>query len=166
MAGDPGPDLELSATRRVRGSPGRVWAALTSKADLEAWWSPEDLRTTVRRLEVRPGGRVEFHVRYVPVLLTSGASETFRAAGIPVTFDLRGQFRDVVVDRRIEFDLTLEIGRAGAGVEMLTRFELAPHGAETDVMVTGSGRDTPHWRTLGQRNLEGQLERLERQITP
>jgi uncharacterized protein YndB with AHSA1/START domain len=158
-------DLELVATRLLPYSPARVWAACTLKQSIERWWNPEDLRTTVRRLDLRPGGDVVFHVRYVPALLTKDGAEAFRAARIPISFDLRGKLTDFVQERLLTFDLTLDLGKGGAGVNTLTRFELIPEGSGTRVKLIASGKGTPHWRTLGKQNLEAQLERLEQAIT-
>jgi uncharacterized protein YndB with AHSA1/START domain len=157
-------DLELAATRLLPYPPVRVWAACTRKELLERWWSPEDLRTTVRRLDVRPGGDVVFHVRYVPALLTKDAAESFRAARIPISFDIRGTFTEVILERLLTFDLTLELGKAGAGVNSVTRLELIPEDSGTRVNLIAGGKGTPHWKTLGRQNLDAQLERLERAL--
>jgi uncharacterized protein YndB with AHSA1/START domain len=165
MEDAPEPPLVLTAVRRIPAPASRIWAGLTSKHLLEAWWSPSDLATRVRRLEVRLGGAVEMHVRYVPALWTAESTAAFRAAGVPISFDLRGTWSEFEVERRLTFDLTLELDRKGAGVGMRTRFDLVPEGAATGVTITGTGASTPHWRTLGQRNLEAQLERLEQAVT-
>jgi uncharacterized protein YndB with AHSA1/START domain len=155
---------DLTATRWIPFPPRKVWVACTTPSGLEAWWSPEDLRTTVRRLEVQPGGRVELRMRYAPALFFPEVSESFRAAGVPIELDLRGTFLEVVEEQVLVFDLSLGIGRAGAGVEMRTRLDLHAERDGTRVSIAGSGKDTPHWRTLGEKNLEAQLERLERHL--
>jgi uncharacterized protein YndB with AHSA1/START domain len=154
MSADNGTDLELSATRWIPAAPGEVWTAATTKAALERWWSPEELRTSIRRLEVHPGGMIAFHVTYLPALLSPTSKESFTAARVPIAFDLRGTFSELVEPSRLTFDLTLELGKAGAGIPMSTRMDLEPEGAGTPVTLTGRGQGTPHWRTLGTRNLE------------
>jgi len=160
MSPDDPESLELRTSLWLPFSPDRVWAACTTKEIVERWWSPPDLRTTLRKLEVRPGGAVHFHIRYVPTLLSPESAEAFRAARIPIAFDLRGSLSEVVEERLLAFDLTLEIGRAGSGVDSSTRLEFVPEGSGTRVTIIGTGKGTPHWATLGQKNLEGQLGRL------
>jgi uncharacterized protein YndB with AHSA1/START domain len=157
-------DLELTASRWLPYPSASVWAACSRKENLERWWSPEDLRTTVRRLDVRPGGPVVFHIRYVPALLTKDSADAFRAARIPIAFDLRGELSEVILERLLTFDLTLDIGKAGAGVKTVTKLELIPEGEGTRVNLIATGKGTPHWRTLGRKNLEAQLERLEKTL--
>lgn len=154
-------DLDLTASRWIPHAPVRVWAACSTKEGIERWWSPPDLRTTVRRWDLRPGGDVVFHLRYVPAILTPSAPEAFRAAGVPISFNLRGQLSEVHPGRLLTMDLTLDVGKAGAGVRMITRLEIVPEGSGTRVSLLGRGQGTPHWAALGQRNLEAQLERLE-----
>ncbi len=156
----PRDQLVLTASRRIPADVRRVWHACTEGSKLERWWSPEDLETTVRRLEARPGGQVLIRIRYSPALVTADGAEAFRAAGIPITFDLRGALREVIPERLLVFDLTLDLGRAGAGIEMVTRLDFTPEGDATLVRIEASGSKTPHWASLGQQNLEAQLARL------
>ncbi|MGD0251039.1 MAG: hypothetical protein ABSB97_09190 [Thermoplasmata archaeon] len=103
-----------------------------------------------------------FRIRYVPALLTKDSAEAFRAARIPIAFDMRGVLSEVIVERLLTFDLTLDLGKAGSGVKTITKIELTPEGEGTRVNLIARGIGTPHWRTLGRQNLEAQLERLER----
>jgi len=162
---EPGaPELELTASRYLPFPVARVWSACVTKEGLERWWSPADLRTTVRRLDVRPGGAVSLHVRYVPALLTPESAEAFRAAHIPIAFDLQGRLSEVVEGRVLSFDLALDLGRAESTVTMVTRLELEADGNGTRVRAIGRGPGTPHWVTLGRQNLAAQLERLEQAV--
>ena len=160
MVEDEAASLALRASRWIPHEPARVWTACTTKQALEQWWSPEDLRTTVRKLEVRPGGGIDLHVRYVPALLGPASAEAFQAARIPIAFDLRGRLSEVEEERLLTFDLALDIGKGGASVEMATTLELIPENSGTRVNLIGRGEKTPHWVALGQKNLEAQLERL------
>jgi uncharacterized protein YndB with AHSA1/START domain len=51
---------ELTIERELPASPAAVWKSWTTAADLEAWWGPEGWVTTVRALDVRPGGLWHF----------------------------------------------------------------------------------------------------------
>jgi uncharacterized protein YndB with AHSA1/START domain len=161
MSPEESEELEWRASRWLPFPSDRVWIACSTRPGLERWWFPEYLRTTVRKLEVHPGGAVVFHLRYLPALLTTESAEAFRAARIPIAFDLRGTVSEVVEGRLLALDLTLDIGKGGAGVNSSTRLELAPEGSGTRVTIIGIGKRNPHWVTLGKQNLEAQLRRLE-----
>lgn len=52
--------LELTIERELPASADAVWQTWTTKEDLEAWWGPEGWQTSVRSLDVRPGGLWHF----------------------------------------------------------------------------------------------------------
>ena len=51
---------ELTIERELPASPDAVWSSWTTVEGLEAWWGPEGWTTTVRTLDVRPGGLWHF----------------------------------------------------------------------------------------------------------
>jgi uncharacterized protein YndB with AHSA1/START domain len=51
---------EITLERELPASTDEVWATWTTREDLEAWWGPEGWVTTVRSLDVRPGGLWHF----------------------------------------------------------------------------------------------------------
>ncbi len=51
---------EVLFEREVSAPRDRVWASWTTAADLEAWWGPAGWNTTIRSLDVRPGGLWHF----------------------------------------------------------------------------------------------------------
>ncbi|HYI50934.1 MAG TPA: SRPBCC domain-containing protein [Microbacterium sp.] len=53
-------DREIVLESELIGSVDAVWRSWTTAADLEAWWGPEGWATTVRSLDVRPGGLWHF----------------------------------------------------------------------------------------------------------
>ena len=53
-------ERELVLERELRGSIDDVWRSWTTAAALEAWWGPTGWVTTVRSLDVRPGGLWHF----------------------------------------------------------------------------------------------------------
>ena len=51
---------EITLERELGAAPDRVWRSWTIAEELEAWWGPEGWATTVRSLDVRPGGLWHF----------------------------------------------------------------------------------------------------------
>jgi uncharacterized protein YndB with AHSA1/START domain len=156
--------LRLTAERLIPAPPVRIWEACTTRAGLARWWAPEDLIVEVTKLEVRPEGAIDFFFRYAPALLTPESREAYRAAGVPISFHLRGRFTEVRPNVRLAFSQSLDLGRAGASPRMATEFDLRPEGGATRVVLTAEGPAEAHWQTLGAANLRGQLERMERAL--
>jgi uncharacterized protein YndB with AHSA1/START domain len=157
-------DLALSAERWVPFPVGRVWEKCTTKEGLERWWSPDDLRTVVKRLDARPGGEVVLTLRYAPALLAPRHETSFRAAGVPLSFSLRGRVRELERNRRLVLELTLPLDRTGSGIDTVTEMDFSERGTGTLVRLSVHGKSDPHFATLGQANLDGQLERLGRAL--
>ncbi|MEJ3403938.1 SRPBCC domain-containing protein [Rathayibacter sp. YIM 133350] len=51
---------EITLERELPADPDRVWRSWTVAEELEAWWGPAGWVTTVRSLDVRPGGLWHF----------------------------------------------------------------------------------------------------------
>jgi uncharacterized protein YndB with AHSA1/START domain len=156
----PAGELELTSSRWFPVPADRIWAQCTSKPGLESWWSPEDIRTTVKRIDPRPGGELVLSLRYAPAMLGHRREEDFQAAGVPIAFLLRGIFLEFEVHRRVTLALTLTVDRRGGGVETVTQLDFQPESGGTRIQITVRGKSEPHMVTLGKANLDGQLERL------
>jgi uncharacterized protein YndB with AHSA1/START domain len=51
---------EITLERELGADPERVWRSWTNADELESWWGPDGWVTTVRSLDVRPGGLWHF----------------------------------------------------------------------------------------------------------
>jgi len=49
----------LIATREINASVDQVWAAWHDPKKIAQWWGPAGFQSTVKKLDVRPGGRFE-----------------------------------------------------------------------------------------------------------
>ena len=54
--------LTLTLDAEFDASPERVWQLWADPRQLERWWGPPTYPATVTRHELRPGGRVEYHM--------------------------------------------------------------------------------------------------------
>jgi uncharacterized protein YndB with AHSA1/START domain len=155
-----------TAERWLRVPIDRVWAQWTTAEGFETWWGPEDLVVHVRSLDVRPGGRMELSMEYVVTARFPEQSTAFEAAGVPTSVHVRGTFTEVEPPTRLAFDQRWDYGPGADGFQSKVRLELRDRTGGTDLLVTVEGEMSDHWRTLGLRNLEGQLDRLVRTLTP
>ncbi len=86
---------EIRVSRVFHASPSEVFRAYVEPPILERWWGPEDLSTTVEKMEPRPGGvwrvvqrdpsgnQFAFHGVYHEVTPPWRIIETFEFEGIP-----------------------------------------------------------------------------------
>ena len=73
-----------------------VWDLWTTTDGIESWWGPEGFSVKVRKLDLRPGGVLEY-----AMTATAPAQVQFmKKAGVPLTTDVRIAFTEVVARRR------------------------------------------------------------------
>lgn len=51
--------LGISVSRDMGVGAARIWDAWTDPVSIAGWWGPAGFRSTVRELDVRPGGRLD-----------------------------------------------------------------------------------------------------------
>jgi uncharacterized protein YndB with AHSA1/START domain len=158
--------LRLTVERTFRARIEAVWALWTTRAGIESWWSPEHLRTTVKTLDVRPGGEIDIDIRYAAIETSPEFVQVFETAGVPVNIVIRGRFSEVVPPRLISFQQFHDLGRQSEPYEIFTRVELRPIEESVHLLLTAYAVPTPHWTTLGSPGLEGQIDRLVRAVGP
>jgi uncharacterized protein YndB with AHSA1/START domain len=54
--------LTMTLEAEFRAPPQRVWQLWADPRQLERWWGPPGYPATVTRHDLRPGGRVEYHM--------------------------------------------------------------------------------------------------------
>ncbi len=54
--------LSMTLTADFDASPARVWQLWADPRQLERWWGPPSYPATVTAHDLRPGGRVEYHM--------------------------------------------------------------------------------------------------------
>ena len=54
--------LSMTVTSEFAAAPARVWQLWADPRQLERWWGPPTYPATVTVHNLRPGGRVEYHM--------------------------------------------------------------------------------------------------------
>lgn len=54
--------LSMTITAEFDAPPDRVWQLWADPRQLERWWGPPDYPATIDSHDLRPGGRVEYHM--------------------------------------------------------------------------------------------------------
>lgn len=54
--------LTMTVTAEFAASPERVWQLWADPRQLERWWGPPTYPATVTAHDLRPGGRIEYHM--------------------------------------------------------------------------------------------------------
>lgn len=86
-------NLTLTLTAEFDATPERVWQLWADPRQLERWWGPPNYPATMTLLDLRPGGRVEYHLTGPDGDLPQGPWEV-----LEVDPPRKLVFRDAVVD--------------------------------------------------------------------
>ncbi len=113
-------------------------------------------------LEAVPGGSLVFRYEEAGSRDHPEWRSRMEAAGLSTSWSARGTFTELVPPRRIAFRQQLDFGRSARPLEYRLSAELTPEGRGTTVALVAASEPTRHWRLLGEANLRGQLDRLER----
>jgi uncharacterized protein YndB with AHSA1/START domain len=97
-------DREILGSRVLDAPPDIVYKAYTDPEAIPQWWGPARYKTTVDKLEVRPGGAWRFVQR-----ADDGGEHIFS-----------GVFREVVPSRRLVFTFNYEAMPGHEAVETIT----------------------------------------------
>ena len=134
-----------------------AWDLWTTGAGLEAWWGPDGFAVTVRRLDLRPGGALN----YAMTAVEPDKIAFMKAHGMPVSQEASLSYAAVEPRRRLAFvnrvDFVPGVAPYDSAVEAL--FEPVAGGVRLTVLI-----DRMHDETWTQRAATGwgqQLGRLE-----
>ncbi len=134
------PGLGLVIDRRLPGTPALVFRALTDPTLYARWMGPIGSETVVDEMDVRPGGRLRFRVRF------PGGPE----------FELGGTYHEVEPPRRLVHSWAL----AGDSNETTVTFDLTEELGQTRLILTHSGFLDLEDRGQNDAGWQHQLDRL------
>ena len=149
---------KLSLERRLRAPIEEVWELWTTAQGIEAWWGPEGFEVTVRSLDLRPGGRLDY------VMSAAGAEqvEYMKKAGMPVSTHHSIEYLEVTPPRRLAYRTAADFIPGVEPYEVDTVVELSEAEGWTRLVITFDAMHDDRWTQLAKLGKESELERLER----
>jgi uncharacterized protein YndB with AHSA1/START domain len=154
------PMQKITIERIFRGAVEDLWELWTTKEGLEAWWGPEGFETTVRRLDLRPGGGFEYE------MTATGPEqvEAMRKANLPLTSRARGTYVEVTPRRRLAYRTVADFipGVEPYEVGAVIDFHTAPEGVR--LTVTEDVMHDEEWTRMSEMGMGSSLDRLAKVI--
>jgi uncharacterized protein YndB with AHSA1/START domain len=147
---------KITIERIFRATPGELWNFWTTKKGLESWWGPEGFETTVRRLEIRPGGRFEYD------MTATGPEqvEAMKQANLPLTSRAHGTYVEITPGRRLAYKTVADFipGVRPYVVGAVIDFHAVPMG--TRLTVTEDAMHDEEWTRMSEMGMSSSLDRL------
>jgi uncharacterized protein YndB with AHSA1/START domain len=133
-----------------------VWELWTTKDGIESWWGPEGFSVTVRELDLRPGGDLNY------AMTATGAEqvEYMVKAGMPISTEHRLTFTEIDPPRRLAWRGVADFIPDVKPYEIETVIELheVPDGVR--LVVTADAMHDERWTQMARLGRESELERL------
>jgi len=147
---------KITLERVYRATVEELWELWTSKEGLESWWGPEGFATTVRRLELRPGGKFEYE------MTATGQEqvEAMKRANLPLTSRAHGTYGEVTPRRRLAYRTVADFipdvkpYEVGAVID----FHIVPLGVR--LTVTEDLMHNEEWTKMSEMGMSSSLDRL------
>jgi len=146
----------ITLERTYRTTPKEVWELWTTADGIEAWWGPDGFEVKVRRLDLRPGGELD----YTMTAIAPDQIEFLKQAGMKLSTEHRVTFVEVSSQRRLAYTMMADFipGVEPYEVSTVVEFEPAPGGVK--LMVTFDAMHDDRWTQLATMGWESQLARL------
>jgi len=133
-----------------------VWALWTTAEGIESWWGPEGFRVKVRKLELRPGGALDYD------MIAVGPDQVayMKQAGMPVSNETHATYTEVTPHTRLAFDCLVDFVPGVEPYETATIVELAARGADTRLTLTVEAMHDERWTQMAVMGWESELGKL------
>src|SRR5207245_11749340 len=115
---------KIRLERTFQAAAKEVCELWPTKEGLEAWWGPEGFTTAVHKLDLRPGGEVEYAMTATRPDLIEG----MKAAGLPLTSLAHGTYTEVTRPRRLAYTTLVDFILGVAPNEVAEAVGIQPVG--------------------------------------
>jgi uncharacterized protein YndB with AHSA1/START domain len=151
------PRGKIKIKRNYMASAKDVWDLWTTKNGIESWWGPEGFETTVLEIDPRPGGALHY------AMTATGAAQIdfMKKAGLPLTSEMRGTFRELEPTRRLVLVQTMDFIPGVPPYEIAALVELRGRPGGTTMTLTIDPAHDEDWTERSRMGWQSQLGRAD-----
>jgi uncharacterized protein YndB with AHSA1/START domain len=150
------PKRQVTIERTYQAALEEVWDLWTTKEGLESWWGPEGFEVKVRKLDLRPGGELQ----YAMSAIAPEQIEFMKKAGMALTSEIRGTYTEVIPRRRLAFLQLADFIPGVAPYDTGTIVEFHPSAQGVRVVLTIEAMHDDHWTQMAVMGWESELGKL------
>jgi uncharacterized protein YndB with AHSA1/START domain len=133
-----------------------VWEMWTTKDGIESWWGPEGFATTVRAIDLRAGGTLDYTMRATE----PGQIEFLKKAGMPLAIDHRLTYTDVTPPKRLGFSHYADFIPGVEPYRIHHTVDLDNVADAVPVTVTIDRMHDDYWTEMAVKGWTSELEKL------
>lgn len=148
----------ITIERTFKATADEVWDMWTTKDGIESWWGPEGFVTEVRKIDLRPGGLLDFNM----IAVAPEQIEFLKQAGMPATTPSQVTYTEVVPHRRLAYVSRADFIPGVAPYEVVTTIELFPEADAVRMVINFDAMHDEYWTNMAVMGWASQLGKLER----
>jgi uncharacterized protein YndB with AHSA1/START domain len=149
---------KLTLERTFKAPVEEVWDLWTTKSGIESWWGPEGFVTEVRKIDLRPGGELEYNM----IAVAPEQIEFLKNAGMSATTPSRVTYTDVIPLRRLAYSSRADFIPGVEPYDVMTTVELYPEAGGTRMVMTFDAMHDEYWTNLAVMGWNSELGKLEK----
>ncbi|TMB47216.1 MAG: hypothetical protein E6J53_03090 [Chloroflexi bacterium] len=117
-----GPRRKITIERTFNAPVADLWELWTTKEGIESWWGPEGFTTEVRKIDLRPGGELDYNM----IAVAPDQIEFMKKAGMPEATPSRVTYTEVIPLRRLAYLTLADFIPGVEPYEVMTTVDLHP----------------------------------------
>jgi uncharacterized protein YndB with AHSA1/START domain len=159
-AASPDAKRRITIERTYQASIEDVWDLWTTKDGIESWWGPEGFTVKVRKLDLRPGGALE----YAMTATALEQIEFMKGAGMPLTTEARLIYKEVAPRRRLAYEHLADFIPGVEPYTVASIVELQPGAQGVRMVLTFDPMHDEQWTQRMVMGWESQLGKLAKAL--
>jgi len=133
-----------------------VWELWTTKEGIESWWGPDGFVVTVRKIDLRPGGDMEYAMTAV-----GGDQIAFmKKSGMPLSADHRLTYVEIVHHVRLVYSHQVDFIPSVEPYDAGTMVEFHPSASGVRLVLTIDAMHDENWTKMAVMGWESELAKL------
>jgi uncharacterized protein YndB with AHSA1/START domain len=148
----------ITIERTFKATVEEVWDLWTTKNGIESWWGPEGFVTEVRKIDLRPGGELDYNM----IAVAPEQIEFLKKAGMAATTPTQVTYTEVVPHRRLAYRSRADFIPGVDPYEVMTTVELFQEANVVRMVMTFDAMHDEYWTNLAVMGWESELGKLER----
>ena len=156
-AGAPEQRRRITLERVYQADVQDVWDLWTTKDGIESWWGPGGFAVTVRKLDLRPGGKL----LYAMTAINPPQIEFMKKAGMPLTQECRITYTEIVPLRRLAYVHLTDFIPGVEPYDVATVVELQPTADGVRMTLTFDAMHNDEWTERAVMGWKGELAKAD-----
>jgi len=148
----------ITIERTFHATVEEVWDLWTTKDGIESWWGPEGFVAEVRKIDLRPGGELDYNM----IAVAPEQMEFLKHAGMPATTPSRVTYTEVIPQRRLVYSTRADFIPGVEPYDVMTTVELHPVPEGVRMVMTFDAMHDENWTNMAVKGWESELGKLEK----